>query len=206
MSSAFSPTIGAFSVLRRDVLRGQHLAVRLVELRREPFGRHVEPVADDARERDFEPGRARSAVPGSPARPCPASAWPASRSSGSPATGKPLNGTPKMSAYSGVEHAVVADGVAPPAQPAAHHLLAQQPRAERPHAEDVRHGVAVPALGEHRHGHDAADVLAELARLADRVQHLAHQVFVGQVLGVAAGEALAVLGLEVLDLVRRPAS
>ena len=86
------------------------------------------------------------------------------------------------------QHAVVADGVAPPPQPAAHHLLAQQPRAERPHAEDVRHRVAVPALGEHRHGHDAADVLAELALLADRVQHLAHQVFVGQVLGVAAGE------------------
>jgi hypothetical protein len=37
---------------------------------------------------------------------------------------------------------------------------------------------AVPTLGEHRNGHDAADVLAELAGLADRVQHLAHQVFV----------------------------
>ena len=37
---------------------------------------------------------------------------------------------------------------------------------------------------------DARDVLAELAGLADRVHHLAQQVLVGQVVGVAAGEAL----------------
>ena len=78
----------------------------------------------------------------------------------------------------------------------------KQLRAERAHAENVRDGVGVPALGEHRHGDDAADVLAELAGLADGVQHFAHQVFVGQVLGVAAGKALAVLGLEFLDLRR----
>ena len=41
----------------RHVLRGQDLAVRRVELRREPLGRHVEPVADDAREGDFQPRR-----------------------------------------------------------------------------------------------------------------------------------------------------
>ena len=63
-------------------------------------------------------------------------------------------------------------------------------------------GVGVPALGQHRDRHDAADVLAELAGLADRVHHLAQQVLVGQVLGVAAGEARAVLGLELLDLAR----
>ena len=45
----------------------------------------------------------------------------------------------------------------------------------------------------------ALDVLAELAGLADRVHHLAEQVFVGEFLGVAAGEAGAVLGLELLD-------
>ena len=54
--------------------------------------------------------------------------------------------------------------------------------------------------------HDAADVLAELAGLADRVHHLAQQVFVGQVVGVAAGEPRAVLGLELLDLARRRSS
>ena len=49
---------------------------------------------------------------------------------------------------------------------------------------------------------DALDLLAELARLADGVHHLAQQVFVGQAFGVAAGEALPVLGLELLDLTR----
>ena len=47
---------------------------------------------------------------------------------------------------------------------------------------------------------DAADVLAELAGLADGVHHLAEQVLVGRGLGVAAGEAGAVLGLELVDL------
>ena len=60
-------------------------------------------------------------------------------------------------------------------------------------------GVGVPALGEHRDADHALDVLAELAGLADGVHHLAEQVFVGEVFGVAAGEADAVLGLELLD-------
>ena len=95
---------------------------------------------------------------------------------------------------------VVVGGVAHPPQAAADHLLAEQLRAEGADAEDVRDGVGVPAFGEHRDGDDAPDVLAELAGLADGVHHLAQQVFVGQVLGVAAGEAGAVLGLELLDL------
>ena len=63
-------------------------------------------------------------------------------------------------------------------------------------------GVGVPALGEHRHRHDAADLLAELALLADGVHHLAQQVLVGELVDVGAGVAPAVLVLERLDLVR----
>ena len=96
--------------------------------------------------------------------------------------------------------ALVVGGVAHAAQGAADDLLAEQLRAEGPHAEDVGDGVGVPALGEHRDADDALDVLAELAGLADGVHDLAEQVFVGEALGVAAGEAGAVFGLEFLDL------
>ena len=54
---------------------------------------------------------------------------------------------------------------------------------------------------------DAADVLAELAGLADGVHHLAQQVFVGR--GSSAsrpGKRATVLGLELLDLARRRSS
>ena len=61
-------------------------------------------------------------------------------------------------------------------------------------------GVGIPAFGEHGNGDHAFDVLAELAGLADRVHHLAQKVFIGEVLGIAAGEADAVFGLELLDL------
>jgi hypothetical protein len=63
----------------------------------------------------------------------------------------------------------------------------------------MRDGVRVPALGEHGDADDALDVLAELSRLADGVHDFAEQVFVGEVLDVAAGEALAVFGFEFLD-------
>ena len=79
----------------------------------------------------------------------------------------------------GLEQAVV-HGVGASAQAAADHLLAQELAAERAHAEDVGDGVGVPALGEHRDRDDAADLLAELAPLADGVHHLAQQVLVGQ--------------------------
>jgi hypothetical protein len=46
----------------------------------------------------------------------------------------------------------------------------------------------------------ALDVFAELSGLADRVQDFAHQVFVGQLVRVAAGEATAVVGFEFVDL------
>ena len=44
-------------------------------------------------------------------------------------------------------------------------LLAEKLGAEGADAEDVRHGIGVPALGEHRDRDDAADLLAELAGL-----------------------------------------
>jgi hypothetical protein len=72
-----------------------------------------------------------------------------------------------------VEHPGVVDGIPHPAQAAPHDLLAQQLRAEGAHPQDVRHGVGVPALGEHGDRDHALDALAEFARLADRVHHLA---------------------------------
>ena len=90
-------------------------------------------------------------------------------------------------------------GVTHAPQAAADHLLAQQLRAEGAHAENVGDGVGVPALGQHGDADHALDVFAELAGLADRVHHLAEQVFVGKVLGITAGEAGAVFGLELVD-------
>ena len=100
----------------------------------------------------------------------------------------------------GLEPAFVVGGIAHAPQGAADDLLAEKLGAERADAEDVGDGVGVPAFGEHRDADDAFDVLAELARLADGVHHFAEQVFVGEVLGVAAGEAGAVFGLELVDL------
>ena len=100
----------------------------------------------------------------------------------------------------GGEEAVLVGLVGAAAQAAADDLLAQQLGAERADAEDVGDGVGVPALGEHGDGDDAADRLAELARLADGVHHLAHDLAVVDVLGLAAGDAAGVLGAELLDL------
>jgi hypothetical protein len=91
-------------------------------------------------------------------------------------------------------------GVAHAAQPAADDLLAEQLRAERADAEDVRDGVGVPPLGEHGDRDDALDLLAELAGLADGVHHLAEQVLVGDLLDIPAGEALAQVVLELVNL------
>ncbi len=94
------------------------------------------------------------------------------------------------------------DRVAAPSQPAPDDLLAQQLAAERADAEHMGDRVGVPALGEHRDGHDAADVLAELARLADRVHRLAQEVAVGELVGVGTGVAREVRLLEGGDLER----
>ena len=95
--------------------------------------------------------------------------------------------------------ALLVGGVAHPSQAAADHLLAEKLRAEGPDAENVGDGVGVPSLGEHGDADHALDVFAELAGLADGVHHFAEQVFVGEAFGVAAGEADAVFGLELVD-------
>ena len=81
-------------------------------------------------------------------------------------------------------------------------MLAKQLGAERSNAQDVGDRVGVPAFGEHRDADDALDVFAELADLAHGVHHFAKQIFVGQRLGVPAGEPHAVFALEILDLHR----
>ena len=72
-----------------------------------------------------------------------------------------------------VEQAILVELIRLAAQAAADDLLAQQLRAECADAEDVGDGVGVPALGQHRYRDDAADLLAEAARAADGVHHLA---------------------------------
>jgi hypothetical protein len=69
-------------------------------------------------------------------------------------------------------------------------------------AEDMGDGVRVPALGEHRDGDDAADLLAKLVRLPHRVHHFAEEVLVGEVLGLpGVAGALDDLAAETVDLV-----
>ena len=81
------------------------------------------------------------------------------------------------------------DRIAHAPQRPPHHLLAEQLRAERAYAENMRDGVGIPALGEHGDADDTLNVFAELAGLADRVHHLAQQVFVSEILGIAARES-----------------
>ena len=100
----------------------------------------------------------------------------------------------------GIEMSLLVHRVAHAPEPAADDLLAQELGAERPDAEDVRDVIGVPTLGEHRNADHAADVSAELALLANCVHYLAQQVLVGEFVGVSAGVALAVLGLELGDL------
>ena len=111
----------------------------------------------------------------------------------------------------GVFHVELVFGVqrvALAAQRAAHHLLAQQLRTECSHAQHVGHRVGIPAFGEHGHADDAADALAQPARLAHGVHHLAQQVGVSQFVsrGAVAGafhdfaaKALDRVGLDVAE-------
>ena len=80
------------------------------------------------------------------------------------------------------------------AQRPAGHLLAQQLGAERPEPQDVHDGARVPALGEHRHRHHAADLLAQPALAADGVEGLPDDVAV--VAGGPGGPQLGGLGLQ----------
>ena len=64
-------------------------------------------------------------------------------------------------------------------------------------------GVGVPALGQHRDGDDAADLLAEPSGAAHGVHHLAQQVaLVDLALDAAGALARGELALELLDLGR----
>ena len=59
------------------------------------------------------------------------------------------------------------------AQTAPDHLLAQELSTEGANAENVRHGVRVPAFGQHGHGHHAANLLAEAAGVDARPDRFA---------------------------------
>jgi hypothetical protein len=101
-----------------------------------------------------------------------------------------------------VEQAFLVEVVGLAAQGAADHLLAQELRAEGADAEHVGDRVGVPAFGEHRDRHHAADRAAELPGLADGVHDLAQQFLVGEVLaGAGVAGALDDLAAEALDLV-----
>ena len=100
-----------------------------------------------------------------------------------------------------VEQAVLVQLIGLAAQAAADHLLAQELGAEGADAEDVGDGVGVPAFGQHRHRDDAADLLAEPARAADGVHHLAQQLAVADLRPAPpAPSRCDQLALELLDL------
>ena len=92
------------------------------------------------------------------------------------------------------------------AQAATDDLLAKKLRPEGAHAQDVRHGVGVPALGQHRHRDDAADIGAKLAGLPDRVHHFAKNVGVGKLVDVARIAAQSKFLLERFNLGTRNAA
>ena len=94
------------------------------------------------------------------------------------------------------------EGVAHPAESATDDLLAEKLGAKRADAKDVGNGVRVPPFGEHGDGDDAADALAELARLTDGVEDFAEKIFGGDGVGITAWEAPHVFGLEFGDLLR----
>ena len=85
-----------------------------------------------------------------------------------------------------LRHAHVVVGGAP--QPPAHHLLAQQLRAERAQSQHLRHVLGVPPLRQHGHRHDAADVGTGLAGLAHGRHATAQRL--GRGLAGAAGVGL----------------
>src|SRR6478752_7245588 len=64
---------------------------------------------------------------------------------------------------------LLVEGVRPTAKTSAHDLLGEQLRPERSNAEDMGHGVGIPAFGEHRDRHNTTDVLAKPTGLADGI-------------------------------------
>ena len=94
-------------------------------------------------------------------------------------------GMPRMSAYSTLNRSFFVEVIRLAAQCAADDLFAQELGAERAHAKYMRHRVGVPAFGEHRDGHDAADGFAQAAELADGVHNFAQQFLIGDIVGRA---------------------
>ncbi len=91
-----------------------------------------------------------------------------------------------------------------PTEGTAHHLFAQKLCAEGTNAQDVSHGIGVPAFGQHRDGNNATHLLAEPFWLADGVHHLAQQVLVRDVVGGAdVTRALYDLPAEAVDFICR---
>jgi hypothetical protein len=99
-----------------------------------------------------------------------------------------------------VEQAVLVQLVGLPPQGAPDHLLAEELGAERTHAQDVGDRVRVPALGQHRHRDDAADLLPEFSGLADCVHDLAQQILIGNLLHRRGAGTLRPFALELVDL------
>ena len=89
---------------------------------------------------------------------------------------------PRTSAYSTLNRIVLVEFVRLAAQRPPDDLLAEKLCAKGADAENVRNRIRVPAFGEHGDRHDAADLLAESAFLADGVHDLAEKVLVGEVL------------------------
>ncbi len=89
--------------------------------------------------------------------------------------------------------------VAHAAKAAADYLLAKKLRAECSNAENVRHGVCVPAFCEHRDRHYALDLLAEFFRLADCVHYFAKDVLVREVFDIRSRKASAIFIFKFLD-------
>ena len=91
------------------------------------------------------------------------------------------------------------------AQAAPDHLFAQKLGAERADAEDVGHGVGVPAFGQHRHRNHATDLLAEpTGRPTVFITSRSSACSLMFRLRAAGAFAVRELALELLDL--RPAA
>ena len=115
--------------------------------------------------------------------------------------GGEVKGNTKHVGIFDVEQALFVQVVGLATQGAADHLLAEQLGAKGAYTEHMGDGVGVPALGEHGHGHHAADGLAEAVLLADRVHDLAQDGLVGEgVGGTQIAGAFDDLAAEAFDL------
>ena len=103
-----------------------------------------------------------------------------------------------------IEFSILVQIIRLPPQRAPDDLLAQQLCAKRANAQNVRDGVGVPALGQHRNRNDTANRFAQASGLADRIHHFAQQILVGEIvrLSLVAG-ALQNFAAKAFNLIRR---